>query len=234
MTLAFRLAAAALLALSGAAPALAQAQPAASAVPSAGTSVPIRIGSRAVMIIREPFGSISVKERAAVIQSRLDQVLMHHPYLKAEAVRVSREGGAPTITWGPFTIGSADDAHARANSFSSADLLAEAWANNLRLAIREFVAAKQLPARALYRNERDSDYVYRRTDRTHERPSDLKNTKYVFSPNDFVWGAGSTEQSQQGFVVFTKKDAANPPQQIYLGNSAGTFTEYQWISPEDN
>ncbi len=237
-----RLAAAICLVCAAALPALAQTQPAApaSATPASAapvavpSAVPIRIGTRAVMIIREPFGAISVKERAAVIQSRLDQVLMHHPYLMAKDVRVTREGGAPTIAWGPFPIVSADEAHARANNFSSADLLAEAWAKNLRTAVGEFIAAKKLPGRALYRNERDSDFVYRRTDRTLEKPNELKNTKYVFSPEDFEWGAGSTEQSQHGFVVFIRKDAASPPQQIYLGNSAGTFTEFQWISPEDD
>jgi hypothetical protein len=207
--------------------------PAASPAASAMTPVPIRIGTRAVMIMREPFGAVTIKERAAVVQSRIDQVLMHHPYLQASDVKVVREGGQPVIYWGPFPIVAADEAHARANNFSSADLLAHAWATNLREAVREFISSKKLPGRALYRNEKDSDFVYRRTDRTLAKPTDLKNTRYVFNPEDFEWGAGVKGSAQQGFVVFIRKDAANPPQQIYLGNSAGTFTEYEWISPED-
>ena len=195
--------------------------------------VPIRVGTRAVMVMREPFGAISVKDRAAIVQSRLTQVLMFHPYLKASDVKVGREAGQPVIFWGQFPITAVDEAHARANNFSSADLLAHAWANNLREAVREFIAAKQLPERALYRNERQSDFIYRRTDRTTSRPTDLKNTRYVFHPEDFEWGAGVKESAQSGFVVFVDKTAGNPPEQIYLGNSAGSFTAYELIKPED-
>lgn len=203
--------------------------PAAAQVP-----VPIRVGTRAIMIMREPFGAVSVKERAAVVQSRLNQVLMHHPYLKASDVKVARDGGQPVVFWGQFPIVAADEAHARANNFSSADLLAHAWANNLREAVREFIAGKKLPERALYHNERDADFVYRRTDRTADRPTDLRNTRYVFHPDDFEWGAGVKESAQSGFVVFVRKDATNPPAQIYLGNTAATFTEYELIRPEDD
>ncbi len=195
--------------------------------------VPIRVGTRAIMIMREPFGAVSVKDRAAVVQSRLNQVLMHHPYLKASDVKVTREGGQPVIYWGQFPIVAADEAHARANNFSSADLLAHAWANNMREAVREFIAGKKLPERALYRNERQSDFIYRRTDRTVNRPTDLRNSRYVFHPDDFEWGAGVKESAQSGFVVFVRKEAGNAPEQIYLGNSAGTFTEYELIKPED-
>lgn len=219
-------------------PADSSAPPVPTAIPVASPAptqpaVPIRVGTRAIMIMREPFGAVSVKDRAAVVQSRLNQVLMHHPYLKASDVKVVREGGQPVIFWGQFPIVAADEAHARANNFSSADLLAHAWANNLREAVREFIAGKKLPERALYRNEREADFVYRRTDRTADRPTDLRNTRYVFHPEDFDWGAGVKESAQSGFVVFVRKDAANPPEQIYLGNTAGTFTEYALIRPED-
>lgn len=201
--------------------------------PAAQAPVPIRVGTRAVMVMREPFGAVSVKDRAAVVQSRLNQVLMYHPYLKASDVKVVRDAGQPVIFWGQFPIVAADEAHARANNFSSAELLAHAWANNLREAVREFIAGKKLPERALYRNEREADFVYRRTDRTVDRPTALRNTRYVFHPEDFEWGAGVKESAQSGFVVFVRKDAGNPPDQIYLGNSAGSFTEYQFIRPED-
>lgn len=220
------------------APAFAQAptpasDPTSAASAGANAPVPIRVGTRAVMVMREPFGAVTVKDRAAVVQSRLNQVLMYHPYLKAADVKVGREAGQPVIFWGQFPILAADEAHARANNFSSADLLANAWATNLREAVRDFVAAKKLPERALFRNERQSDFVYRRTDRTVSRPSELKNTRYVFHPEDFEWGAGVKESAQSGFVVFLRKDAGNPPQQIYLGNSASSFTEYEMIRPED-
>ena len=233
--------AAILTTLALAAPALAQtspepaapASPAPAASPNANTPVPIRVGTRAVMVMREPFGAVTVKDRAAVVQSRLNQVLMYHPYLKASDVKLGREGGQPVVFWGQFPIVAADEAHARANNFSSADLLGHAWANNLREAVREFIANKKLPERALYRNERQSDFVYRRTDRTTSRPTELRNTRYVFHPEDFEWGAGVKESAQAGFVVFVRKDAANPPEQIYLGNSAASFTEYELIKPED-
>ena len=41
------------------------------------------------------------------------------------------------------------------------------------------------------------------------------------------------EAGQTGFVIFTKTDAGDPPQTVYLGNSEGTFTEYQLITAED-
>lgn len=217
------------------APAASPAAPAASpAAAGANAPVPIRVGTRAVMVMREPFGAVTVKDRAAVVQSRLNQVLMYHPYLKASDVKVARDGGQPVVYWGQFPIVAADEAHARANNFSGADLLAHAWANNLREAVREFIAGKKLPERALYRNEKEADFVYRRTDRTASRPTELKNTRYVFHPEDFEWGAGVKESAQAGFVVFVRKDAANPPEQIYLGNSAASFTEYELIRPEDD
>lgn len=228
---------AALFVALGGAPALAQ-EPDAPASPAASPAirqapVTVRVGTQAVLSIREPLGEVTIEERAAVIQSRIDQVLLHHPYLTAGDVKVLRVGVTPVVYWGPFAIASADAAHARLNNYSSPDLLAHTWADNLREAARIFLAAKRMPARALYRNEKGSDFVYVKTDRTLDQPAELENTRYVFTPEDFEYGAGVRESGQQGFVVFVRKDAPMPPQAIYLGNPEGTFTEYEIVRPED-
>lgn len=224
----------------GAAPALAQEAeaPASPATPAAAPApqhepVYIRVGTTAILAIREPMGDVSIADRAAVIQSRVNQVLLHHPYLTAADVKVLRVGPTPVVYWGPFAIASADVAHARLNNYSSPDLLAHTWANNLRSAARAFFEAKRMPDRALYRNEKGSDFVYRRTDATFDQPALLENTRYVFTPEDFEYGAGAKDSGQEGFVVFVKKDAASPPEAIYLGNPEGSFTEYTIIRPED-
>src|SRR4051794_9856205 len=114
--------------------------PAASAaVPAAKADQPvvIRVGTTAVWTVREPQGSVSAQERGQVVQSRIDQVLLHHPYLTWQDVKLLNEKGAPTIYWGQFPIMAVDAAHARANSFSTPALLAHAWANNLRAAVKD-------------------------------------------------------------------------------------------------
>lgn len=209
-------------------------EPSATATPVSPANQPvvIRIGTTALWTVREPQGTITVQERAQVVQSRVDQVLLHHPYLTWQDVKVLTDKGAPTIYWGPFPIMAVDAAHARANNFSTADLLAHAWANNLRAAAKEFFAAKKLPGRALYHTE-GGDYTYRRTDRTMNQPTQLRNTRYIFSREDFEYGAGAKDPGQRGFVIFTLKDAPMPPHQVYLGNGQGTFTEYDFIRPEE-
>jgi hypothetical protein len=209
-------------------------EPSAQPSPIVKTNQPviIRIGTTAVWTVREPQGTISVQERAQVVQSRIDQVLLHHPYLTWQDVKVLKDRGVPTIYWGQFPIMAVDAAHARANNFSSADLLAHAWANNLRAAAKEFFAGKKMPARALYHTPQ-GDFTYRRSERTLNQPTQLRNTRYVFSPEDFEYGAGAKDPGQRGFVIFTMKDAPMPPQQVYLGNGQGTFTEYDFIRPEE-
>lgn len=204
-----------------------------SASPVASENAIVNIGTTAVFAIRQPQGSISAKDRAAVIQSRVNQVLLHHPYLTWADVKVLRVGPTPVVYWGPFAIVSADAEHARLNNFSSPDVLAHAWANNLRAALKKFISEKKMPERALYRNERGSDFVYRRTERTLAEPTQLKNTRYIFSPDDLEYGAGIREAGQHGFVIFAKKDAGMPPEAVYLGNAEGTFTEYDLIRPEE-
>lgn len=206
--------------------------------PSASPAAPqesaiINIGTTAVFAIRQARGAVTPKERAAVIQSRVNQVLLHHPYLTWADVKVLRVGPTPVVYWGPFAVISADAEHARLNNFSSPDVLAHAWANNLRTALKKFFAEKQMPERALYRNERGSDFVYRRTDKTLAEPTLLKNTRYIFSPDDLEYGSGVREAGQHGFVIFAKKEAGMPPETVYLGNAEGTFTEYEVIRPEE-
>lgn len=195
--------------------------------------VTIHIGTTAVMTIREPQGTVSVAERAQVVQSRIDQVLLHHPYLTWMDVKLLRENGLPTIYWGPFSIIQVDAAHARDNNFSSPDLLAHAWANSMRAAIKAFFAAKRMPERALWRSPTGNVYTYRRTNETMAQPTQLVNTRYIFSPTDFEWGPGSHDPGEHGFVIFIKKGASKPPAAVYLGNGQGTFTQYDWIRPED-
>lgn len=222
------------LALLAAAPSAAPlpASPPASTAPAEQPAV-VRIGTTAIMVIRAPYGKQGVAERAAVIQSRVDQVLLHHPYLAAKDVKLLRDKGEPVIYWGPFPILAVDLAHARANNFSSADILAHAWANNMRTAIKAFLAAKKMPDTALYHDSKDADFTYKRTAKTFDKPAMLKNTRFVFAPEDLEWGAGVKAAGQHGFVVFAKKDAADPPATIYLGNGDATFTEYEIIKPED-
>ncbi|MDB5101559.1 MAG: hypothetical protein JWM80_5980 [Cyanobacteria bacterium RYN_339] len=214
----------------------AQPSPAPSTAPApavkAAQPVVIRIGTTAVWSVREPQGTVSAQERGQVVQSRVDQVLLHHPYLTWQDVKLLKEKGEPTIYWGPFPIMTVDAAHARVNNFSSADLLAHAWANNLRAAAKDFFAGKKMPERALYHTEQ-GDFTYKRTDKTMNQPTQLRNTRYVFSPEDFEYGAGAKDPGQRGLVIFTKKDAAVPPQQVYLGNAQGSFTEFELIKPED-
>jgi hypothetical protein len=204
-------------------------------VPTTGAGAPvvIRIGTSALWTIREGQGTVTVAERSAVVQSRIDQVLLHHPYLPWVDVKLLKESGAPTIYWGPFPIMQVDMAHARLNNFSSPDLLAHAWANSMRAGIKTFFAGKHMPNRALYHSEKGNDYTYRRTDHTLNQPNLLRNTRYIFSPEDFQYGAGAKDAGQNGFVVFVKKDAATPPTEIYLGNPQGQFQEYDFIRPEE-
>jgi hypothetical protein len=207
-----------------------------SAVPSAVPTEPpsiVRIGTMAVLAIRAPEPGHTIAQRAAVVQSRLNMVLIHHPELSAADVHVKREGVTPVIYWGNFPIVSADAEHARLNNYSSSDLLASAWADSLRKTVRAFFAAKHMPERALYHTLKGGDFVYRRTDNTMNDVSMLEDTGYVFSPEDLVWGAGVRPAGQNGFAIFKKKDADMPPATVYLGNSQGTFTEYALIRPED-
>jgi hypothetical protein len=206
--------------------------PAASTTPAVEPAI-VRIGTAAVLSIRLPLADITPAERARVVQSRVNHVLLNHPYLTWADVKVLREGGTPVIYWGRFPIVSVDAAHAKLNNYSSPDILAHAWANSLRAAAKTFFAAKKMPERALYRNERGSDFVFRRTTRTFADQSKLRNTSYLFSPEDLVWGSGVREAGQNGFVVFTKVGAGNPPDVILLGNNEGTFTEYDRITEDD-
>ena len=143
----------------------AEASPVPSPSPSYAPAV-VRIGTTAVLSLREPVGDITPEERANVVQSRINNVLLNHPYLTWADVKVLREGVTPVIYWGRFPIVSVDAGHARLNNYSSPDILAHAWANNLRQAAKTFFAAKVMPDRALYRNARGSDFVYRRTEVT--------------------------------------------------------------------
>lgn len=218
-----------------ASPAVAPSAPAAPAASTAPANEPaiVRIGTSAVLAIRLPIGDITPAERAKVVQSRINHVLLNHPYLTWADVKVLREGGTPVIYWGRFPIVSVDAAHAKLNNYSSPDILAHAWANSLRSAAKTFFAAKKMPERALYRNERGSDFVFRRTTRTFSDQAKLRNTGYLFSPDDLEWGSGVREAGQNGFVVFTKVGAGNPPDVILLGNNEGTFTEYDRITEDD-
>jgi hypothetical protein len=207
--------------------------PGLTAATGANAPVVIRIGTVALWTIRESQGKVTVEERAAVVQSRIDQVLLHHPYLTWVDVKLLKDKGIPTIYWGQFPVMQVDMAHARDNNFSSPDLLAHAWANSMRAAVKAFFAAKHMPGRALYHSAKGNDYTYRRSDHTLNQPELLSNTRYVFSPEDFQYGAGAKDAGQNGFVVFVKKDAATPPTEIYLGNPQGQFQEYDFIRPEE-
>jgi hypothetical protein len=206
--------------------------PAASAAPKAEAAT-VRIGTAAVLAIRLPLGDISPAERAKVVQSRINNVLLNHPYLTWADVKVLREGVTPVVYWGRFPIVSVDAAHAKLNNYSSPDILAHAWANSLRSAAKAFFAAKKMPDRALYQNPKGSDFVFRRTDKTFNDQSKLRNTSFVFSPDDLEWGAGVKEAGQTGFVIFTKVGAGDPPDTVYLGNNEGTFTEYERITENE-
>jgi hypothetical protein len=212
------------------------ASPGPSAVPSAMPSYApaiVRIGTAAVLAIRLPQGDISPAERANVVQSRINHVLLNHPYLTWADVKVLRDSGTPVIYWGRFPIVSVDMAHAKLNSYSNPDILAHAWANSLRSAIKTFFAAKKMPDRALYRDKSGSDFVFRRTDKTFADQAKLRNTGYIFSPEDLEWGPGVKEAGQNGFVIFTQIGAGNPPDMVYLGNNQGTFTEYTRITENE-
>lgn len=207
-----------------------------SAVPSATPSYApavVRIGTTAVLAVRLPLGDISPAERAAVVQSRINNVLLNHPYLTWADVKVLREGATPVIYWGRFPIVSVDLAHAKLNNYSNPDILAHAWANSLRAAAKAFFAAKRMPERALYRDRSGNDFIFRKSTRTFADQAKLRNTGYTFSPEDLVWGPGVKEAGQNGFVIFTKSDAANPPDQVFLGNNEGTFTEYDRITENE-
>lgn len=217
-----------------AAPAASPAAPAPtpSATPTYAPAI-VRIGTSAVLSVRVPIGDITPAERAQVLQSRINHVLLNHPYLTWADVKVQRDGVTPVIYWGRFPIVSVDAAHAKLNNYSSPDILAHAWANSLRSAIKAFFAAKTMPPRVLYQNDKGSDFVYRRTDRTFADQAKLRNTSYLFSPDDLVWGAGVREAGQNGFVVFTKVGAGDPPSVVLIGNGEGTFTEYDRITEDD-
>lgn len=192
----------------------------------------VRIGTTAVLSIREPMGDQSIEARGRVIQSRVDFVLLHMPHFTAADVLVTREQGTPVIYWGQFPIVSVDNAHARLNHYSHPDLLANVWAENLRKAIRDYLASKRLPDTVLYQDEKGSDYAYRRTDQTVNDPTVLLDTRYVFTPQDLDWGTGNFQKGHNGFVIFVQDGAAMPPQMVYVGNAAGTFTAYEYIPPD--
>ncbi|HEY9722530.1 MAG TPA: hypothetical protein V6D47_10965 [Oscillatoriaceae cyanobacterium] len=196
------------------------------------TAVPVRLGTSAVLLIRLPYDGQSIQQRAQVVQSRLDQVLVHHPELSAGDVGVTRDGVTPVVVWGRFPIVSVDAAHARVDHYSSPDLLAAAWADSLRKAIQHFEAGRKMPPRALYHDHNGSDFVYRRTDNA-VGPQGLKDTGFVFSSADLVWGVGVKPAGQGGFAVFVRQDAGDPPAAIFLGNPQHRFTEYDRITAED-
>lgn len=215
------------------APPAARMRATASATPAAsGTAVPVRLGTAAVLVIRVPGDGQSVAQRAAVVQSRLDQVLVHHPELGPGEVRVTRDGVTPVVMWGRYPIVSVDAAHARVDHYSSPDLLASAWADSLRQAIQRFEASRQMPARAIYRDPHASDFVYRRTT-TEVAAAGLKDTGFVFGVADLSWGVGVKPAGQNGFAVFVRQDAGDPPAAIYLGNPHQRFTEYDRVTAED-
>lgn len=196
--------------------------------------VAIRVGTTAVMVLRERVGGIPIADRAAVVQGRITQVLLHHPQLVAGTITVQRKPEGPVITWGPYPIITVDPAHAAANRASSPEVLAHLWANQLRIAVREFVGSKRMPARVLHRLPDGSPYTYRRTTRIERDPSQLRNTRVVFTPADFDWGPGVKEAGQEGFVIFVRQNAPEPPPEVFLGNADGSFTAYDRMRPEES
>lgn len=214
--------------------ALPSAESGASVAAPAEAPVAIRVGTTAVMVLRERVGGIPIADRAAVVQGRVTQVLLHHPHLVAATITVVKRPEGTVIMWGPFPIITVDEAHAKANRVSSPEVLAHLWANQLRQAVRTFVAAKRMPARVLHRLPDGSAYAYRRSNRLESDPSALRNTRVVFSPADFDWGPGVKDAGQEGFVIFVRQNAPEPPQEVFLGNPEGRFTAYDRIRPEES
>lgn len=205
--------------------------------PEAGATeapVAIRVGTTAVLVLRVPFGGATIAQRAAVVQGRVTQVLLHHPHLTAGTITVVKRPEGPVIMWGPFPIVTVDPAHAKLNQASGPEILAHLWANQLREAVRDFVERKRMPARVLHRLADGSPYTYRRTARVETNPTVLRNTRVVFTPADFDWGPGVKSAGQEGYVIFVRKEATDPPNEVYLGNPQGHFTAYVRMRPEES
>lgn len=165
--------------------------------------------------------------QAPKAQAALDRVLVHEPQRTPGEIRVVPTPQGPAVAFGPTVVATVSKAAAARLGYARPEALALAWAGRLASLVSRYQAGRSLPRRVLYHSAQGSDFVYVRTSETLAPTASLTDTGYVFSPDDFAYGAGAKPAGQAGYAVFVADDALAMPRSVYLNPGGGPFTAYR-------